>query len=163
GGGASVVGDGVDGDLVGRGVGLHLGVNRLSAIDADVGGEALDGGIASAVDVPLARRRSGVLVLAGDGVGSALSRGAGTGRLCEAGEHETRRGADTSTERAHPSRYGHGAAFSNGRAMTRTSTGSVNRQFVTRPLRQRRAGREKSLPAGRLTTATRRHFPDQRV
>ena len=65
----------VDVDAVGGGRGVHLELDGLALIDADVRGEALDAGVAGAADIPLARRIAGPAVLGNDLV---RRRGAGS-------------------------------------------------------------------------------------
>src|SRR6185312_16812182 len=60
---AAVVPHPVDVEVVGDRRGVDLEVDRLATVDADVGGEALDAGIAAAADVPLALRVARLRVL----------------------------------------------------------------------------------------------------
>src|SRR5262245_37619831 len=53
-------------------VGVHLEVDRLADVHADLRGKALNAGIARAAHVPLRLRRAGQLVLADDRVRPAL-------------------------------------------------------------------------------------------
>jgi hypothetical protein len=77
---AAVVAHPVDVEVVGGRRGVDLEMDRLATVDADVGGEALDAGIAAAADVPLALGIARLRVLADDRV---LDRGVAGGGPCE--------------------------------------------------------------------------------
>ena len=75
----SVVAEPVDVDAVGRRRGVDLELHGATLVDADVGGEPLDAGVADSGDVPFGGGVSGFAVLGHDGVGRrvAWTRGAG--------------------------------------------------------------------------------------
>ena len=78
---AAVVAHAVDVEAVGRRVGADLERDRGAAVHADVGRETLDARVATARDVPLARRTAGEAVLRDDRIRRCVaSSGAATGR-----------------------------------------------------------------------------------
>ena len=83
---AVVVADSIDVEPVLGGIGVHLEVNGLALVDADVGGESLDARIPRAADVPFARRAARELVLDDDRVLGAGDSRAQDQRTCGNGQ-----------------------------------------------------------------------------
>ena len=69
--GASVIAHPVDVEMVIAGVGIDLEIDCLPRIHTDIGGEALNTGIATSADTPICA--AGELVFASDGIGTCRS------------------------------------------------------------------------------------------
>ena len=102
---APVVAHPVDVEAVVGRVGVHLEVDGLAVVDADVGGEPLDVRVARSVDVPFARRVPGLGVLADDRVLDrrvARGRHGGAGVEDERDKRERYREQQAHGQRPHP-------------------------------------------------------------
>jgi hypothetical protein len=95
---AAVVAEAQDVEVVGAGGRLDLEVDRVALVDAHLRREALQRLVAVLVDLPLARRRAGLGVLAGDLIGHGRRAGV---RVRDGGAHGEH-GEDDGEEQAEP-------------------------------------------------------------